>query len=71
MDVGDSAKSYTSGFWNYGVEAWCNLEGQYFTIVADLSSLSGDTYEMTICSLGIFGVEYVRTTAAPTSVELE
>ena len=23
--------------WNYGVEAWCNLEGRYVTIVANLT----------------------------------
>ena len=37
---------YTSGsvsgeFWNYGIEIWCNLEGQYVTMVADLADLSG------------------------------
>ena len=49
---------YTSGFyrganpnatpefmWNYGFEAWCNLEGRYVTIVADISNLSGAAYE--------------------------
>ena len=43
--------SYTSGaytgngasgnLWNYGIEIWCNLEGQYITMVADLADLSG------------------------------
>ena len=74
------AKSYTSGsfaggavagdLWNYGVETWCNMEGQYVTIVADLADLSGHAYEMTICSLGIMGVEYVRATPAPTSEDI-
>ena len=27
--------------WNYGAEIWCNLEGRYTTIVADLTELSG------------------------------
>ena len=30
--------------WNFGTEAWCNMEGQYVTIVADLSGLSGLNY---------------------------
>ena len=25
--------------WSYGVEAWCNLEGQYLSIVSDLSDV--------------------------------
>ena len=60
MVVNDLAKSYTSGtysgwsrsgdMWNYGFEAWCNLEGQYVTIVADLANLKSlPSYEMTIC----------------------
>ena len=31
--------------WNYGAEIWCNLEGQYISIVADLTDFSGD-YEI-------------------------
>ena len=27
--------------WNYGKEVWCNLEGRYMHIVADLSHLVG------------------------------
>ena len=27
--------------WNYGRETWCNLEGQYMHIVADLTHLAG------------------------------
>ena len=46
--------------WNYGAEIWCNLEGQYTTIVADLTDLSGQAYEMSICNLGVMGTEYVR-----------
>ena len=26
-------------FWTYGKEVWCNLEGRYMHIVADLSHL--------------------------------
>ena len=31
--------------WKYGKELWCNLEGQYMTIVADLSHRTGTVYE--------------------------
>ena len=27
--------------WNYGRETWCNLEGQFMHIVADLAHLAG------------------------------
>ena len=47
----DDPKSFTSGeytaysvsgdLWNYGIEIWCNLEGQYVTMVADLADLTG------------------------------
>jgi len=45
------------------------------SIVADLSSLAGQTsssapngYEMSICSLGIFGTHFVRTGSVPAAV---
>ena len=64
----DDPKSYTSGeytgtsgnFWNYGIEIWCNQEGQYVSMVVDLAHLSGQVYEMSICSLGVMGAEYAR-----------
>ena len=56
--------------WNYGAEIWCNLEGQYTTIVADLAILSG-AYEMSICNLGVMGTEYVRIGSVPTSISVE
>ena len=27
--------------WNFGKEVWCNLEGRYMHIIADLSHLAG------------------------------
>ena len=36
-----SGDSVTGELWNYGIEIWCNLEGQYVTFVADLAHLSG------------------------------
>ena len=68
LTVGDFSKSYKKTYnksnlmgdlWNYGAEVWCNKRGQYVTIEADLTSLSG-SYEMTICQLGVFGTKYIR-----------
>ena len=53
----------------YGKQAWCNLEGRYIHIVANLTHLSGP-YEMTICTFAVFGTQYVRNTTVPTSVEI-
>ena len=44
-----------SDVWNYGKEVWCNLEGRYMHIVADLSHLAGSSYSMELCSVGIMG----------------
>ena len=46
--------------WNYGREAWCNLEGRYIHIVADLNHLVETGYNMELCSVGIMGTKYVR-----------
>ena len=57
----DTDTSITSNdIWNYGKEIWCNLEGRYMHIVADLSHLAGQGYEMQLCSVGIMGTQYVR-----------
>ena len=50
MDINNTENSYeygkylTSGnegnMWNYGFEAWCNLQGQYVTLLADLTNVS-------------------------------
>ena len=49
MRTDDSANyhSWTSygstknNVWNYGKEVWCNLEGRYMHIVADLAQYAG------------------------------
>ena len=68
----DDSENYTYGevtkpgeeasgdLWNYGLEKWCNMEGQYMTLVFDLSHFAEKSYEMSICSLGVMGAEYVR-----------
>ena len=57
--------------WNHGTEQWCNMEGQYVHIVADLSHMAGKyaasiskQYEMALCNLGLFGTRYVRSRPA-------
>ena len=56
VDFGDGvANTNAAGkAWKYGLEKWCNLEGRYMHIVADLSFLlSGHMpfidYKMHIC----------------------
>ena len=72
MDPNDASnfnnqKPADGPFWVYGIEQWCNLEGQHVHILSDLSNLSGQAYEMSICNLGIMGTEYIFETAAPPS----
>lgn len=66
----DDPRSYSTSdsgeqLWRYGFEAWCNLEGQYLHIVANLTDLAGQDYEMSICSIGIMGTEYDRGNTLP------
>ena len=46
----------------YGGEHWCNSEGQYLHIVADLNYLMDTygSYTMALCSLGVYGTKYDR-----------
>ena len=45
MKTDDAANYHTwtdgSSLWNYGKEVWCNLEGRFMHVVADLAHLSG------------------------------
>ena len=56
--------------WNYGKEVFCNMEGQYMHIVADLSHMAGQSYTMSICALGIMGTRYIRNVALPEEIEV-
>ena len=67
----EASPARTHPMWKYGKELWCNLEGQYMTIVADLSHRTGTVYEQSICSLGIMGAIYVRKTALPEQISIE
>ena len=54
---------YEAESWTFGKEVWCNLEGRYMFLIADLSQLIGpySSYEMSLCQLGIMGTEYVQS----------
>ena len=58
--------------WRFGEEVWCNLEGRYVHLVADLSHLADPSQiDMSICTLGVFGTKYVRDgDPLPSSIEL-
>ena len=53
-----------------GKEIWCNRVGKYIHIVADLSHMSGQNYEVSICSIGIMGTKYVRAETLQNSIEV-
>ena len=53
--------------WNYGIESWCSLEGQYTTITADMSGYGSTAYHVSICNLGIMGTKYERVPAIATA----
>ena len=40
MDYGDGSLSEWGGVWPYGAEVWCNLTGQFVSIVRDYSDLT-------------------------------
>ena len=68
-----TANAHTPGdVWTYGIEVWCNLEGQYVHIVADLSHLmlTYTSYTMSLCSVGIMGASFVRDEPLPASIEI-
>lgn len=58
--------------WKYGIEKFCNLEGQFIHIVGDLSHLADRSlYMQSICSLGVMGTKYVREgDPLPETIEL-
>ena len=64
----------TGMVWPYGAENWCNLEGTYLHIVADLSHLMSSigSINQSICTVGVFGTRYVRGDgdAVPSSLEV-
>ena len=74
MKTDDAANYHTwtdgSSLWNYGKVVWCNLEGRYIHIVADLAHLEGQSYKMELCTVGVMGTQYVRDEALPEILEI-
>ena len=59
-------------YWPGGVEAWCNMEGRYTTVVADYTSKSGNTQlTPSLCQFGVFGTRYIRVTPFIDSVSVQ
>ena len=60
--------------WTYGKEIWCNLEGRYMHMVADMSQQVASSLvsnKVSVCSLGVYGTKYVRVgDQAPTQIEV-
>jgi len=68
--------------WKFGLEVWCNMEGRYMFIVADLNHLanrvsgtsglkgSSGGYEISLCHLAIFGTKYERKSPVPSLIEV-
>ena len=56
------------------MENWCNLEGRYMHMVADMSKSEPyalGSHEVSICSLGVFGTQYLRDGEIPSLVEVK
>ena len=51
---------------DYGFEQWCNLPGEYITVV----SHGVPSVEASICSLGIFGTRFYREIDVEDTVEI-
>ena len=63
-----SIETYTNDSrFNHGFELWCNKQGRYTTIKADLSQLlhGGGVKEASVCNVGIMGTKYTRSTLPP------
>ena len=60
--------------WPFGKENWCNLEGRYLFMVADMSqhvSSAADSDKVSVCSLGVYGTRYIRNgESLPATIEI-
>lgn len=56
--------------WKFGEELWCNLEGRYMHIIADLSHRAELEYNLSLVTVGIMGTQYVRDSAVPEVIEV-
>ena len=70
VDYTSGAETGSGDMWKFGAEVWCNNQGRYTTIVADLKRLAGRSYEMSLCHLGIMGTKYGRSQEVESDVSL-
>lgn len=71
----DPFKQGIGKVWPFGKENWCNLEGRYLHLVADMTQqlsqvTDPDTETISVCSIGVYGTKYVRSSEVPSSLEL-
>ena len=70
MHKDDLSNYYTGTYgqdWAFGIEAWCNMEGRYTTVVADYAPIITNyaTITPSICDFAVLGTRYIRDTTAP------
>lgn len=53
-----------------GLEIECNLAGKFVTMTADMNKETGHGYAFSVCSLGLFGIVYVRDEPPPEAIEI-
>ena len=63
--------SVAKDVWNGGTEIWCNMQGRYTHIVANLAHMT-PPYTMSLCNIGIMGARYGRVGfSLPTDIEIQ
>ena len=71
FDINGNNSPVSLDMWNYGAEAWCNMEGRYVTLVVSPDPAYLGQYTLSICSLGVMGVKYIRDNPPPTRIEIK
>ena len=59
--------------WPFGKENWCNLEGRYVHLVADMSryvASASNSDTVSVCSIGVYGTKYERKSDIVSSVTI-
>ena len=54
----------------HGQETFCNMEGQYITFEFDMTALTDGAPGFILCSLGIMGTKYDRSTVLASTFEV-
>ena len=69
-DTGDYYGKGNGFIHKRGGEIDCNLNGRFFHMEIDMSGEPNDTYDFSICSLGLMGIYYDRDEPLPELVEV-